>query len=457
MAFLDTLRRRMRTTPGYAGGSLEEQIARDSGQDQMLTQRNQEAVTRPRTVNPQLPTEMTAPPTTRERTVTYNQQTGRPNEDFYRDRGDTEGLYNALQEWEPRGGKRGFKNSLKSGLMYAAQAIQQNPDDPITAGIAGFGVGAGGATASPNFTNRLRRQWKLQQTGGELKNKLALDKEQAQIAGIGSQADAREAAIRQGDERLRQGETRLGHQSAQMLARILNAREEFDPDDPENQELVNALRAAKVPVVPKKRGQQLKWVQNAATGQWEIMAGDKSTGLSTSSTVTTPSGTPLVTTSESELNRRTRRVEGEKNRQAAETRARIRREGTGAKPDRVSQRRAAKLVSDIEYNRKAMAAADANLAADPNSAKFKEQRATAQADGERAATELNALNAGYEAGKGEKGYPYYKQRGEAQSQQGGQYAGKRISKSKVPEFARRHGMSIEEAQQYLIDQKAIVY
>lgn len=131
---------------------------------------------RPRTTQP---TSVTAE--TRPRAVTFDPATGKPNEDFYRQRNDPAGLYNAYQNWQPHGGKRGFKNSLKGALMMAGQAVQSNPDDPVTAAIAGFATGLGGATAAPNFTNRLRRQQRLGQYGSELKNQLELKKQQAAI------------------------------------------------------------------------------------------------------------------------------------------------------------------------------------------------------------------------------------------------------------------------------------
>jgi len=70
MAFLDELRRRFRQTPGYAGGTLEEQLfpsgdinaprvplnqgaLAQSPNGQILTPQNQQPITRPRTVTPQ--------------------------------------------------------------------------------------------------------------------------------------------------------------------------------------------------------------------------------------------------------------------------------------------------------------------------------------------------------------------------------------------------------------------
>jgi hypothetical protein len=138
-----------------------------------LEPRPDPALVRPRQVQPEI--------TSRPRAVTFDPRTGRPNEDFYRERGDSAGLYNAYQNWNPHGGKRGFKNSLKAALMMGAEGARTNPDDPVTGALAGLAIGAGGATAMPNFTNRLRRQQKLGQFGGELKDQLDLQKQQAAI------------------------------------------------------------------------------------------------------------------------------------------------------------------------------------------------------------------------------------------------------------------------------------
>lgn len=127
--------------------------------------------------------------------------------------------------------------------------------------------------------------------------------------------------------------------------------------------------------------------------------------------------------------------------------------GTGGKtpaPDRAATRRAAMLVGQIERARREMEAADASG--------NKQRREQARLMGEQAASELNALGAGYEAGPGEGGYPYYKKNaGQAPTQQSGQYAGRRIATAKVPEFARRHNMTPEQAAEFLRKEGAVIY
>jgi hypothetical protein len=193
MNFQDILKRRLQDIHGFAGGNLEDQLAqnpqifatnrdamrpvlnpyrdRDDGPPVEGTPEWQTAMSRAVPVRaneiPQPAASMADPNATRQRAVSFDPQTGKPNENFYRDRGDVSGLYNAEQNWNPHGAKRGFKNSLKSAAMMAAEAVRNNPNHPLEAAIAGAGVGAIGGTAAPNFKNRLERQWKLQQTGGE--------------------------------------------------------------------------------------------------------------------------------------------------------------------------------------------------------------------------------------------------------------------------------------------------
>lgn len=122
---------------------------------------------------------------TRQRAVSFDPRTGKPTDEFYQNKPDrlegAQGLYDAYQKWEPRGGKRGFKQALKTGAMYAAEAIRNNPDHPAEAAIAGFGTGAIGGTAQPNFKNRLTRQWKLGQAGADLQSQLKIAQEKAKL------------------------------------------------------------------------------------------------------------------------------------------------------------------------------------------------------------------------------------------------------------------------------------
>ncbi|MBA2526960.1 MAG: hypothetical protein H0V18_14435 [Pyrinomonadaceae bacterium] len=86
-----------------------------------------------------------------------------------------------------------------------------------------------------------------------------------------------------------------------ILASILNARQEFDPHDPANASLVEALVTAQMPVVPKRRGQKLQYVHDERTGQWTIMSADPTSGQASSQIVPADENAPLTTTSAAQL------------------------------------------------------------------------------------------------------------------------------------------------------------
>jgi hypothetical protein len=102
------------------------------------------------------------------------------------------------------------------------------------------------------------------------------------------------------EQQRKEGESlkRATDQRRRAVASMINDVEEFDPDDPKNTQTVADLRELKLPVVAKKRGQQLVYKQDARTGDWYVLSGDKTTGTATSSAVTAPGGEgPLRTTS----------------------------------------------------------------------------------------------------------------------------------------------------------------
>lgn len=97
-----------------------------------------------------------------------------------------------------------------------------------------------------------------------------------------------------------------------------------------------------------------------------------------------------------------------------------------ATADRTTHRKAAQLIGQIEGSRKEMELADRTG--------NKDAREKARVIGEAAAAELNALGAGYEAGPGEGGYPYYKQSGQSPAQQGG------VTEARIREAAKAKGL-----------------
>lgn len=416
MGFLDALRKRRVGTPGFAGGTLEEQLEQEQQ--------------RPRTVAP-LPSEIVADPNaTRQRAVTFDQQTGKPNEDFYRERNDLAGLYDATQNWKPRGAKRGFKNSLKAGAMMAAEAVRNNPRDPVTAAITGFGIGTAGATAAPNFKNRLGRQWQLNQVGGELERDLELKKTQAQIDmgqmtpvtldnGSEVMVPARSAGALQsqqqrikqsGDvltERKRSNDQRKTRWDAMekrdRMRNIIALYNSGGLNDPDLLEYAADQLALPGPLREKFIAGRMR---DAFDQDGNLIQVNRQTNEVTP--VLTPEGKPqgsIQGTLEQGRNRRAAASQAGQNQRAA-----ARATGAAAKPkvDATAQRRAAQLTGVIESARKKLEAYDARtLAGERNETARKRIADEAAA----AITELNNLGAGYEAGMGQGGYPYHKKLG----------------------------------------------
>lgn len=153
-----------------------------------------------------------------------------------------------------------------------------------------------------------------------------VQKNVAQATELTGRADAKATA---------EAERRKG-QHARSLVSMFNRLPEFDPNDPDNSDLVAQMREAGLPVVAKKANQQIRFVQDPKTGEWSVVAADKQTGQAAASAVTGPEGKPFVTSSaqkmlddfrrtkhyadikQKELDRKSREAEGAKNRSSRE-------------------------------------------------------------------------------------------------------------------------------------------
>jgi antitoxin component of MazEF toxin-antitoxin module len=469
-------------------------------QAQVLTPQNQQAITRPRTVTDAPTYNVPESEATRQRAVSFDPSTGRPNEDFYRERGDTAGLYNAYSNWNPHGGKRGFKNSLKGALMMAGQAVQSNPDDPVTAAIAGFATGLGGATAVPNFTNRLRRQQKLGQYGGELHNQLELQKQQAAIDQsqmveveldngqkvLVPKKSAATLASRQQEIGLR-GDTlearkkrwdALGEHEGARDAQALYNSGAADDSAELRAEIARRLQLPAGTVLPPRGlGNQIK-LDDA--GNYVI--------------ISPRSGAVTATGQQSYEPTRQRYTDERQQRalNAAMERAKYNQEQTNKRagmnktgPVKLGEgikRDIAKGYGEYDEFHTRLGALDdqikqanalpANWTSDDGKdtknallTRLGRRRAEAVAGIRKRMAELNQLDPENEWGAGEGGYPYRKPRQQAASDldhpiypnKTGKYAGKRISQANVAEYGRRHGMAAEQARDYLAKEGAIIY
>ncbi len=245
-----------------------------------------------------------------------------------------------------------------------------------------------------------------------------------------TQADTREAAILRGQAQIDQGadrnrmtQERLDQQRKKdtdaQLQRYYNAQADFDPDDP-NEAAFVAEWQKRFGYKPSKniRGSQMAVVSGYdAEGNPIVSIIDKGTATATRATGALP------TTTDPQLNRKQRgelavTAEAGRNKRAAASqvganqRAGMRGQGAGRGviTDKTALRKAAQLTGDIEAVRKELEAYDArNLGQ-----RTPENEAARKLIADKAAaamTELNNLGVGYEAGMGERGYPYYKQVG----------------------------------------------
>ena len=254
------------------------------------------------------------------------------------------------------------------------------------------------------------------------------------------------------------------HEAAQDAQRLYNSGAADDDDDLK----AEVARRMGLPVSTRLPNHDKGQIQVDDQGNFVIIS--PKTGVTTSATQQPSPEVPpqpvgsMQGTAEKGRQRRFEQGETGKDRrvgvqQAGADRRASMRGTTGTTTDRASQRRAAELTGKIEQARQAMALADERLKREPNNATAKREREQARAAGEAWAVELNNLNAGYEAGPGTGGYPYYKKvDGQQQpAKSGGQYAGKRISKANVAEYGRRHQMTADEAAEFLRKEGATIY
>lgn len=450
-----------------------EWISPSGGRDRVLTPANRTAITRPRTTGA-MPDVMTAPPeASRQRAVSFDPVTGRPNETFYRDKDNVAGLYDAYRNWEPRGAKRGFKNSLKSALLMAAEGVRAAPDDPITGALSGLVVGAGAGTASPNFLNRLRRQQRLPQLAAEVGSELDREKTQAQIdagrmievtldngqtvmvpAKTAGTLQSRQQEIDLRGNTLEARKKRWSQLNEHEAARDAQALYNSGAADDSAELRAEIARRLRLPpdivLPPRGLGNQIKVDE---LGNYVVISprsGEVTDTGRGSFSKTQEAGREIRSRRATQAaNERTRYIQGQINQRQAN------RPAGGVRPDTVTGRKAATLIGKIEQRRRTMVRADELLKANPDDAEARAMREKAQAEGEGFAAELNALGAGYEAGPGVLGYPYYKRGGVQQSS--GRYAGKRFPAANLPEAAKRLGVSVDEARRLLESEGAVIY
>lgn len=424
--------------PGYAGDTLEDQIARESvmqsPNDQVLTEQNREAITRPRTVTPSF------------------------RDAFNRKSVPQDGFGSTGEPFGTRDRRTQPRNYVADNAQYVRdlQNRPRNWKDKTLDVIDAVNVGLGNKPR----TTLSKPERELARAQGQLGMDIALEK-QAQNDlipvtldnGQTVMAPAKSAATiasRQQEIALR-GDTLTARKKRWDTLGSNERRREIGLmyrsgglNTPEGLEYAARELGIPVALMPKFMAGLMR---DAIDDEGNIIEINRQTGA------VTPTGEQSYeVTKEAGRERRAIASQEGQDRRKAVTPPRAAR---GQTVDKTAQRRAANLIGQIDRARRELQLADEALGRNPNDTTAQQARRNAQSVGEQSASELNALNAGYEAGPGEKGYPYYKQKGG--EPQGGKYAGKRIPQANVSEFARRHGMTPEEAIQFLKNSGAVVY
>lgn len=445
---LNPFKRRFQT-PGYAGDTLEDQIAREAllsaqtPNDQILTPQNQEAITRPRTVTPSFKeafNRRSPEPTFEGKPILAEQVNGEPfgtrdrrtqARDYVADTAQyLRDLQNQPRNWKDK--TLDVVDAVSAGLGNKPRTTMSKRERELARAQSQLGMEIG-----------LEKQAQNDLVPVTLDNGQTVMAPARSAAGIAS----RQQEISQRGGKLKAQKERWAGLSRTERRRQMTAEYKAGlwNNDPEALQYVADELDIPGTLLPAFIGGQMR---DAIDDEGNIIEVNRQTGE------VTPTGEKsFETVKEAGRNRRVTMTQEGQDRRKAMTPSRTgRTQGT----DKTAQRRAANLIGQIDRARREITLADEALARNPNDQNAQKSRREAQSVGEQAASELNALGVGYEAGPGEKGYPYYKQTESSQGQ-GGQYAGRRISQSKVPEFARRHGMTPEQAVQFLKDQKAIIY
>lgn len=348
---------------------------------------------------------------------------------------------NALENWRPSG-ERSFGNTARGagyGVLTAAQRFPGSPEAMIGGGIAGLIS----SLVKPSSKNWLRRGIAIPEADAEVARQLRIAGEQAKLRQAEFNPYLREIGLNQGQQRIDLNRQKLDQQNLlthkRALASIFNAYPEFDPEDPKNAAIVAAMNAVGLPVTKKTRGSLLQLVQGTdAEGNATFSIVHKPTATATQVT-----GEGLPAKTEQQLGReasreRTIYTQGEINkRAAARNTASGKTRGLTAGQVQARRDRAAALVAKIESARADAEKFQGLANSGPQYRQHYEGlRDEALSKGNEAARQLNAqYGEWYEAGPGQGGWPYFKEKTQAQED------------PKVQEYADRFfGGDIEAAK-----------
>lgn len=330
------------------------------------------------------------------------------------------------------------KKAIGLGLLRGMAAGSSNgPGGMVGGGLAGMVAGA----VAPGRTALLTREDEISKARRNLQTDLLTRKAESDL--LGAEADrnyksAQTDYMRQRPDieaaKVTNEQSRVQDAHRRILAGEFNRRDEFDPTDPANKELVDAMHEVGLPVVPKKRGSKLQFIQDAKSGGWSVIAGDQTTGGATAQPVNAPGNQPLTTTSPSQMssdtqnaNRQSRERIATANRQSREFIASTR--PTRQQTDRRMSQAQQALQQFEELRGKA-------IYATPD----KKRGALANLKAKQSAID-NTFGDLIETGTGTDGTPYAKLRAQSVSQpQGPQGSQGRLSEQQIRDYARQRGL-----------------
>jgi hypothetical protein len=191
--------------------------------------------------------------------------------------------------------------------MLARGGANIDPRAPLAEKIGAlFGGGLVGAVA-PSMAALATRQQQIGQARQQYGFDLQRQQQQSEVDARDAETQARRATIPGilAAPRLKAAEIKFGYDKLnandlenekRVVAGQVNNAPEFDPLAPQNATTVAKLQSLGLPVIAKRRGQNIKLQQNDA-GQWFTLATDTSTGQTSLNPVMRQS-TPLKTTKE---------------------------------------------------------------------------------------------------------------------------------------------------------------
>lgn len=381
---------------------------------------------------------------------------------------------------EPFGSVRPRRAEPRDFLADAVAYLREVENQPVERNrlkSAGAGLIEGGIPGAlvgitrPERYGETKKQREIARATGQLNRELALQTHAADIDYRNAQTEyARQrpeiAADRVQDQQRRALQTRL--------TSMYNSLQEFNPDDPANADLVQAFRDSGLPPpAAKSRANQLRFVQDARTGAWNVISGDRSTGEAVGRPIPQSptnwdeaieqAGGTLTTTSPSQIasedraaNRLSREQIAEANRQSRETIAELNRRSRatdvrtpgGAKTSARLSQAAAKITKLEELRIQAL---------DP--LKFQDQ-ATNLSRMAVLAQELKSvygdiLEVGSLPDTAGRQWPYAKTKEQPASrpdQRGTNYRGRTMSRASLERYARDKGLTLTEARQQVESQ-----